>query len=219
LEVNVLFFAIARERVGNDSETVCLESGAKVSHLWETLCLRHRSLEALRANLRVAVNQSFVDDDFELSAGDEIAVIPPVSGGSGRSIVTEQPLNALRVEALVASPRAGAVVTFTGRVRNHTKGREVSHLEYEVYPEMAVAKLDEICAEVTARWPDAMVAIEHRYGKLEIGEASVVIAVSSPHRAEAFEGCRHVIERIKECVPIWKKEVGPAGEEWVGMGS
>jgi molybdopterin synthase catalytic subunit len=129
--------------------------------------------------------------------------------------VTEQPLDARRLESAVANPAAGAICTFTGVVRDNTDGAPSEHLEYEAYDEMAVPELERIGAELRARWPDARVAISHRVGRLEIGEASVVIAVSAPHRAEAIEACHWAIDVLKERVPIWKKEFTPDGSHWV----
>ena len=152
--------------------------------------------------------------------GDELAFIPPVSGGSDdpRFAMTTAPLTLDAVIALVERPEAGAVATFTGVVRNHTKERKVVRLEYDAYVPMAERKLRETAEKAEERWP-VRVAIHHRHGSLEVGELAVVIAVSSPHRAEAFDACRFVIEELKREVPIWKKEVSPDGEEWIGRGS
>jgi molybdopterin synthase catalytic subunit len=129
--------------------------------------------------------------------------------------VTEHPLDARRLESAVAHPAAGAICTFTGVVRDNTAGAPSEYLEYEAYDEMAVAELERIGAELRTRWPDARVAISHRVGRLEIGEASVVIAVSAPHRAQAIEACHWAIDVLKERVPIWKKEFTPDGSHWV----
>jgi molybdopterin synthase catalytic subunit len=130
-------------------------------------------------------------------------------------LVTEQPLDARRVEEAVAHAGAGAICTFTGTVRDNSAGAPTEHLEYEAYDQMAVAELERIGAELCARWPVARVAISHRIGRLEIGEASVVIAVSAPHRADAIEACHWAIDVLKERVPIWKKEFTPDGSHWV----
>jgi molybdopterin converting factor subunit 1 len=219
MQVQVLYFAILRERLGLEREAVTLEAPATVASLWAALEARHPALEGLRPHLRVAVNEEFTWEDAALGEGDEVALIPPVAGGAPRCWLQAEPLDAAQIEALVARPAAGAIVTFRGAVRDLAHGRAVEYLEYEVYPSMAQRRLEEIAQEVEARWPDARAAIVHRYGRLQVGEDAVVIAVSHPHRAEAFEGCRHAIERIKEIVPIWKKEVGPDGASWVGFGS
>jgi molybdopterin synthase catalytic subunit len=133
--------------------------------------------------------------------------------------LTYREIDIAAVERAVQSPACGGIVTFVGRVREQSRGRSVQYLEYEAYPEMAVAKMQEIVAAIRERWDTDRVAIVHRLGRLEIGEASVAIAVAAPHRREAFEACRYAIDRLKEEVPIWKKEVTPDGEEWIGQGS
>ena len=219
MKITILYFAITRERLGLDREQLDVDSPMTVGGLWSLLCDRHGPLGPLRRHLRIAVNGDFASDDLPLGEGDEVALIPPVAGGASTCSLTTDPIDQAAIEARVARDEAGAVVIFRGVVRNHTADRRVSALEYELYPSMALARLDAICDEVRERWPESAVAIEHRHGRLEIGEASVVIAVSSPLRAAAFEACRHAIERIKEDVPIWKKEIGPDGAEWVGFGS
>ena len=151
--------------------------------------------------------------------GAEVGLIPPVAGGAPRVGLGEDVLDAAAVARTVSRAEAGAVVVFEGVVRNHAQGRAVSYLEYEVYPEMALAKLRQVIAEVESEFPECACAIHHRFGRLEVGECAVVIAVSSAHRAPAFAACARAIDRIKEIVPIWKREVGPDGESWVGMGS
>jgi len=130
--------------------------------------------------------------------------------------IVSHPIDPRAVEAAVAYPGAGALCVFHGVVRDHSRGRRVTHLEYEAYPPMAEKVLTQIGEEIAGRWPGARVAIVHRTGRLEVGETSVVIAVSSPHRAEAFEACRYAIEALKTRVPIWKKEFAEDGEYWVG---
>lgn len=133
--------------------------------------------------------------------------------------LTYREIDVAAVERAVQSPACGGVVAFVGRVREQSRGRSVEYLEYEAYPEMAIAKMQEIVAAIRERWGTDRVAIVHRLGRLEIGEASVAIAVAAPHRQEAFEACRYAIDRLKEEVPIWKKEVTTDGEEWIGQGS
>src|SRR5690606_21489740 len=151
---------------------------------------------------------------------DEIALIPPVSGGEETDealfTVTEQPLSADRLIRLVSNPRAGAVLTFVGTVREWTGDQRTIHLEYEAYQPMAEKKMKEIAEEIGERWPDARVAMAHRVGRLEIEDISVIIAVATPHRKDAFAAGRYAIERLKEIVPIWKKEVWEDGSEWKG---
>jgi molybdopterin synthase catalytic subunit len=220
IHVKLLYFAAARERAGLEAQAVALPRGASLEALWAWLAEHQPAVAQLRPHLRVAVNLQFAKDQDALGDGDEVALIPPVAGGAPtRAWLQDAPLSLAQVEALVSHPGAGAVVSFRGTVRDHTLGREVVRLEYEVYPSMAQAKLEQVVQEVEARWEGSRCAIVHRFGVLSVGEDAVVIAVSHPHRAAAFEGCRHAIERIKEVVPIWKKEVGPDGASWVGLGS
>ena len=147
-----------------------------------------------------------------IQEGDEVAFIPPVSGGSFR--VTDEEIRLQELIDEVRDEEAGAIVTFLGTVRRHSRGRAVQHLEYEAYPEMAEKKLEEIGQEMQERW-GVRAAIVQRVGHLEVGEASVAIAVAAPHRREAFEAARYAIDRLKEIVPIWKKEFYEGGEEWI----
>jgi molybdopterin synthase catalytic subunit len=149
--------------------------------------------------------------------GDEVALIPPVSGGSFRLI--EGPLDVAAVLREVEDPEAGAIASFVGTVRRRSRGREVLHLEYEAYAEMAEPMLARLGDELAASHGLCAVAVHHRVGRVEIGEASVVIAVSAPHRAAALDACRAAIETLKTTIPLWKKEVYAGGEEWIGRGS
>ena len=170
---------------------------------------------------RVAVNQEFVSLDTLLSEGDELAVIPPVSGGSGkRALLTHEAIAADAAAQLIQAEGAGAVATFTGIVRPTSKsGRSVTALEYEAYEEMALSKLQQCLDEAAQEWTLLDLAVVHRLGLLTVGEVAVSIAVSSAHRDDAFQACRFVIDRVKEIVPIWKKETGPDGIEWVSEGA
>ncbi|MEL6185764.1 MAG: molybdopterin converting factor subunit 1, partial [Myxococcota bacterium] len=209
MQIEVRLFAVCRERAGRDRLTIELEGQgpATVDELLEAIAQAEPALAPVLPAVRVAVNQSFVKGDGAVSAGDEVALIPPVSGGAGVLLadVRDTPITLAEVEAAVASGSAGALCGFVGTVRDHTGPHAVVALEYEAYREMAEKVLRSIGAEVCERFPKARVAMLHRVGRLEVGEASVAIAVSSPHRAEAFDGCRHVIERLKEDAPIWKK--------------
>lgn len=177
-------------------------------------------LAELLPAVRVAVNRVFAEDDAVVGPDDELALIPPVSGGAGPLIeLRAAPIDARETEAAVANDGAGAVLSFQGTVRNRTGDHAVTHLDYEVYPEMARAVLQRIAEAAESRWSGAKVAILHRHGRLAIGEVSVAISVAHPHRAEAFEACRFVIEELKRDVPIWKKEHRGDGSVWVGVGS
>jgi molybdopterin synthase catalytic subunit len=163
------------------------------------------------------VNRAYVDAEQSLHDGDEVAFIPPVSGGDQeRFRVQSTPLDPAALERLVAHPGAGAIVTFTGTVRDHGRGRQVTLLDYEAYGPAAELALSQIGEEIRQRWDVEHVAIAHRVGSLAVGEASVVIAVAAPHRDAAFAACRYAIERIKEFVPIWKKEHYADGASWIG---
>jgi molybdopterin synthase catalytic subunit len=179
---------------------------------------RHASLVPVLPHLRVAVNQEFVDVEAEVPAGADFALIPPVAGGSGLFSVVDRPLRLEEVVAAVSGEAYGGLVTFSGSVRNQTKGRRVVKLEYEAYPPMAEKRLAAIGAEVAERWSGTRLAIMHRVGTLMPGELAVVIAAAAPHRKEAFLACEHAIERLKQDVPIWKKEFFEDGEVWVGLG-
>jgi len=217
--VTVLFFAAARERAGGAREVLEVPEGALVRDVLRLLTERHPALAPLLSHLRVAVDQEFVGLEAPVRVGAEVALIPPVAGGSpGLFSVVDRPLRLEDVVEAVGGEAYGGLVTFSGSVRNQTKGRRVLRLEYEAYAPMAEKKLAEIGAEVAAQWPGARLAIVHRVGTLVPGELAVVIAAAAPHRKEAFRGCEHAIERLKQDVPIWKKEFFEDGEVWVGLG-
>lgn len=217
IRVRVRYFARLREIAGLADELVELPADSDAAHAYDALCRRYPALGPLRGHVRVARNLDFVGWGATLHDGDELAFIPPVSGGSGRFAMTTAPLSLDAVVDAVRRPDAGAIVTFVGVVRDHTGERKVERLEYDAYVEMAERQLEVTAERAEAQWP-VVVAIHHRYGALDIGEAAVVIAVSSAHRPEAFEACRFVIEELKREVPIWKKEIGVDGSEWVGRG-
>jgi molybdopterin synthase catalytic subunit len=220
--VQVRLFARLRELAGTDSATLELPAGATVTDAYAALRDAHPALPAGAQAFRAAVNREFAAWDSALSDGDEIAIVPPVSGGSDEAAlieITAEPLDARRLEAAVAHPGAGGICTFTGVVRDNARGRAVTHLEYEAFAEMAQGEMARIAAEITRRWPGARVAMAHRTGRLEIGEASVVISVACPHRAEAFEACRFGIDTLKTSAPIWKKEFAADGEVWIEEGA
>lgn len=214
--IQVLYFAVAREAAGLDEEA--LPSGAPtVAALRAVLAERHPALARLLPRCRIAVDQAFAADGDPVPDGAEVAVIPPVSGGSGRFRVVDGPLSLAEVVAAVSGPDRGGVVTFTGDVRAESRGRRVVRLDYEAYRPMAERKLAEIGEAVGAEH-GAVVAIAHRVGSLVPGEAAVVIAAAAPHRAPAFRACEAAIDRLKQEAPIWKREVFDDGSEWVGAG-
>ena len=208
--IRVRLFAGLRERAGWSSRE--LDDVARVDDVWALLDLGEEP-----EGLLYAVNRRYAERDFELSDGDEVALIPPVSGGAFR--LSGQPLSLDAVVAEVADERAGAIATFTGTTRRQSRGRDVVHLDYEAYEGMAEQVMAEIASEIEARYRLCSIAMHHRVGRVGIGETSVVIAVSAPHRADALAACKDAIDTLKERVPLWKKEVYEGGEEWIGRGS
>ncbi len=219
MNVRVRLFAALREAAGKDSIDVPLPDGATVSDLVQHLQEMEPALDGVAGAIYAAVNNRYVSPDTPLKDGDEVALFPPVSGGQERKMfeITREPISMDDVAARVNRPNCGAIVTFAGVVRGITGDQETQYLEYEAYKEMAEQMLARIGEEIKARWPKIEeVAIVHRVGRLEVGEPSVVIAVSSPHRGDGvFEACRYAIERLKAIVPIWKKEVLTTGAHWV----
>ena len=170
-------------------------------------------------DLETAENTSVLDAVLsESEDGDEVAFLPPVAGGDGavkRCTISELPLDEAEVAARVEGPDAGGVVSFIGRVRNHARGQTIEHLEYEAYPAMAEKEMEKIVDEAVEKWPGTRVAIAHRIGRLEIGDAAVIVIAASAHRGEAFDACEFAIDTLKVTVPIWKREVATDGAYWV----
>jgi molybdopterin synthase catalytic subunit len=215
MRVTVLLFGALREAARAKELCVALPDGASVAALRELLLASEPAIAPLAGRLRIAVNREFAGDDHSLDDGDEVALLPPVSGGSGRCTLSERPLDPEAVAARVRGPDAGGLVSFVGAVRDQARGRSIVHLEYEAYPPMALAEMEKICDAAAGRWPGVRVAIAHRVGHLAIGDLAVVVVAAAPHRAEAFEACRFAIDTLKESVPIWKKEVASDGAYWV----
>ncbi|HEY0713815.1 MAG TPA: molybdopterin converting factor subunit 1 [Polyangia bacterium] len=220
MTIEVLFFAVLRERTGRSQQTLELSGTTTVSALFDRLVAEHPAIAPLRGRIQIAVNRQVVRPDHVLAAGDEVALIPPVSGGSAgrRFAITDAPLSLDEVCAAVTGPTQGGLVTFTGHVRRAGAVPDVVRLEYEAYVPMAVEVLAAIAHEIEEATPGTRLAIHHRIGALVVGEAAVVIAASAPHRAEAFSACRAAIEALKQRAPIWKKEIGESGAVWVGVG-
>jgi len=208
----VRLFAGLRERGGAAEREVELADDARVADVWGELGLGDEP-----AGLLYAVNRSYVERDRPLGDGDEVALIPPVSGGSFR--LTQEAIDVDAVIAEVADERAGAVATFLGTTRSESRGRTVLYLEYEAYAGMAEQVMLEIAEKLKAEHELCEVAITHRIGRVGIGETSVAIAVSAPHRQAALAACQEAIDTLKETVPLWKKEVYEGGEQWIGRGS
>ena len=210
MRVSVKLFAGLRERAGWKERE--LEGVDRVADVWPALDLGDEP-----EGLLYAVNKEYADRDCPLVDGDEVALIPPVSGGAFR--LSAEPLSLDAVVDEVRSDEAGAIATFAGTTRVQSRGRTVLHLDYEAYEEMAEQVMTEIAEELKARYDLCEIAIHHRTGRLEIGEASVVIAVSAPHRQDALAACKDAIDTLKEQVPLWKKEFYEGGGEWIGRGS
>ena len=218
MKVTVRLFGSLREQAGCRSLDVELAEGASVADLRAELAGRFPSVAEFSDRLRLAVNLELAGEGQLLAEGDEVALLPPVAGGSGRPrrcTLSDTPLDAAEVVERVAADDIGGVVTFVGTVRNEARGHAIQYLEYEAYPEMAEREMEKIVEQAASRWPGTRLAIAHRVGRLEIGDAAVVIAACAPHRAEAFEACQFAIDTLKETVPIWKKEVAVDGEYWV----
>jgi molybdopterin synthase catalytic subunit len=216
MQVTVRLFGSLREATGAKELAVALADGARVEALFALLVRQQPAFGRLGAKLRVAVNQDVVGMDHALADGDEVAFLPPVSGGAEpkRCWISDRPLDTGAVVQRVLGPDAGGIVTFVGTVRDASRGHAIRHLEYEAYPAMAERELEKICDEASQEW-GARVAIAHRVGHLPIGEIAVVVAAAAKHRAEAFAACRYAIDTLKERVPIWKKEFAEGGEYWV----
>jgi molybdopterin synthase catalytic subunit len=220
VRVRVRLFARYREATGQERLDVDLPEGGTVEAAWSAVVGRHPVLTPYRPFTLFAVGHDYVQPDHALRADDELCLFPPVSGGAGGDVfrVVEHPLSPDAIAAEVDDPGAGGIVVFSGVVRNETGGRPVKFLEYEAHAVMAEAQMRAIGGEIRARWPGVRrVAMLHRIGRLEIGESSVLIAVSAAHRGEAFDACRYAIDTLKTTVPVWKKEHFEDGEVWVGL--
>jgi molybdopterin synthase catalytic subunit/molybdopterin converting factor small subunit len=208
--IRVRVFAGLRERAGWSEKE--LEGVKRVADVWPALDLGDEP-----PGLLYAVNRSYAEPDQELVDGDEVALIPPVSGGA--FLLSKDPLSLDAAVREVADERAGAIATFIGTTRVDSRGRTVQHLDYEAYPGMAEEVMERIAQDLESKYELCEVAIHHRVGRVGIGETSVVIAVSAPHRQDALAACKEAIDTLKETVPLWKKEVYEGGQEWIGRGS
>lgn len=222
MTLRLKLFASLRERAKASDLEREFSDGTTVADVWHALTREFPALAGQRDSLSFAVNQEYVQPDYQPLDGDEVAFIPPVSGGSGADgavgpvAIVRSPIDLGALESAVADPAAGGTVTFVGTTRNENAGRRVLRLEYEAYEPMALREMCKLAEQARRQFKITRAAITHRIGVVEIGQASVAIAVSAPHRAEAFAACRFLIDRIKEIVPIWKKEHFEGGEIWVG---
>ena len=218
ISVRVLFFGAARETVGHDEVALTLRAPANAASAFEEILSTYPQLrQRFGRSLLFAVNQEYARGESQVRAGDELAIFPPVSGGAEKDFfeLTTEPIDVGAVARRVVPPRCGATVTLDGYVREWTRGRRTLYLIYEAYPPMALSEMQRLGREAHARFEIAHIGIVHRTGRLEIGETSVVICVSAPHRRAAFEACEWAIRELKRSVPIWKKEFYEDGEVWV----
>lgn len=223
VNIRVLFFGAARDAVDSNPLEISLDAPATVSSAFKSLVERFSHLERFGRSILFAVNQEYATPDTSLHENDELAVFPPVSGGSSCDYrcpldffeLTAEPIDVGQVARRVVLPECGATVTLDGYAREWTKGKQTSYLVYEAYDAMALTEMERLGAEAHKHFEIAHLGIVHRTGRLEIGETSVVIAASAPHRQAAFQACEWAIKELKRTVPIWKKEVYADGEEWV----
>jgi molybdopterin converting factor subunit 1 len=219
--LTIKLFATLRERARAAELSRAFPEGTTVGEIWSRLLSEFPALGGHHDGVAFAVNQEYVSEDFRPRHDDEVAFIPPVSGGAdaawvGPISIGREPIDTDALERAVADPSAGATVTFAGTTRNGNAGRSVLRLEYEAYEPMALSEMRKLAREAGERFKIVRIAIQHRIGFVDIGETSVAIAVSAAHRAEAFDACRFAIDRLKEVVPVWKKEYFEGGEVWIG---
>mgnify|MGYP001571652632 CR=1 FL=1 len=217
MKVTIFLFALYREKAGRNRLEVDLPEGATAGDAVRRVARDVPPLGPLLATAALAVNTEYAGPDTRLRDGDELALIPPVSGGATRAAavsITDQPINVQAAIAGLVRPTDGALVVFQGVVRDFTDGRRLLYMDYEAYRPMAEKMLWHIAEEVRAQFRVDDVAIVHRVGRLAVGEASLLVAVASPHRREAFAACQEAIDRVKRLAPVWKKEVWEGGEAW-----
>lgn len=217
--VRVLFFGQLKDIVGVGEQSFDAVAGARLEDLYASYTQKFPRLAEFRASVAVSINQEYAPWDAKPRAGDEVAFLPPVSGGSASAVedivrIVHERIETAEIAASLKAPEDGAVAVFEGIVRNHSRGKSTLYLEYEGYEAMALAKMHEIGAEMRKRFAIDRLAMVHRLGRLEIGETSVLIGVSSAHRAAAFDACRYGIDTLKRVVPIWKKEFFADGAVW-----
>jgi molybdopterin converting factor subunit 1 len=216
MKVQVLFFGLVHDLTGFDREQVELPEGESLEGLWRRYALRFPPLRELTGSVLLAVNQEIAERSCPLRDGDEVAVMPPVSGGAGEDLfrLTREAIPTAVLAGELKAPEDGAVVVFEGIVRNYGHGKRTRRLEYEAYEPMAIRKMQEIGQEAKEKFHIDRIGMIHRLGRVEIGETSVAIVVTSAHRPAAFEACQYAIDRLKQVVPIWKKEYFEDGAVW-----
>jgi molybdopterin synthase catalytic subunit len=216
MKIKVLFFGFTHDLTGFDQELVEVTEGGRLEDLWREYQGRFPDFDRMGGSLLAAVNQEIAEQSQILRDGDEVAFLPPVSGGSSTDFcaITHDRISTYSLAQQLKAPEDGAVVIFEGIVRDHSRGRRTAYLEYEAYEPMAIRKMEEIARDARQKFPIHAVAMVHRVGRLAIGETSVTIIVTSPHRGAAFEACHYAIDRLKQIVPIWKKEFFEDGGVW-----
>jgi MoaE-MoaD fusion protein len=215
MRVRVLFFAGLREAVGRKEQLVDVPEPLSLGELVERLKRDVPEVARYGTRLIVSLNAERRALDTPIGDGDEVALLPPMSGGSERAWVQAAPLSLDALLAEVCGPGVGGIVSFVGTVRDHARGKTIDHLEYEAYVPMAESEMRRIAEQVAERWPGVRVAMSHRIGSLAIGDAAVMIVAAAAHRAEAFDACRYAIDTLKRTVPIWKKEFATEGSVWI----
>lgn len=228
MQVKIVYFGVLRDLAGREHETVDVDNGAKLGDLYSSLQNRIRGLEKFSGSIAMSINYEYARPDAPLNDGDEVALLPPVSGGAdfresdrtatkgtaARTQIVHGPIDAHALVGSIRRSEDGAVVIFDGIVRNHSRGRRTLYLEYSAYEAMAAAELEKLAHAALATYSIRDVRIVHRVGRLEIGETSVLIVVASEHRAPAFHAARWIIDTLKKTVPIWKKEFFEGGAVW-----
>lgn len=224
MQIRVLFFGMLRDLIGRSSDSLDLPEQATLHDLLVHYEEEEPRLKPFAASLAMSINQEYAAPESQLKSGDEVAMLPPVSGGSNpvvepvghtrHAAIVDREIDTQALLGKIKQPEDGAAVVFEGVVRNHTRGRRTLYLDYEAYPEMALKQMDLLAQQALSRFPIRDVAIAHRVGRLQIGETSVAIVVSSAHRTAAFEACRWIIDTLKRTVPIWKKEYFEDGALW-----
>jgi len=223
MQVRILFFGVLKDLVGRSTDTVDLPEGTRVHEVLSHYARQAPRIEPMLPSLACSVNQEYASSDRTLNPGDEVALLPPVSGGApdpaaskreGEIRIVREPIATQSILAALKRPEDGAAVLFEGVVRDNTRGRRTLYLDYEAYETMALKQMLGLATEARKRFPVRAISIIHRLGRLEIGETSVLIVVGSAHRGAAFEACRWIIDSLKKTVPIWKKEYFEDGAVW-----
>ena len=216
MTIRVLFFGMLKDVVGKDSDSLDLPEPARLADVLNLYGARFPRMQNMRSSIAMSVNQEYAGPEARLKAGDEVALLPPVSGGSSSAhcAIVRERIDTDGVVQQIKRPQDGAAVVFEGVVRNHSRGRRTLYLDYEAYEDMALKQMEALCEQALAQFSVSNVALHHRLGRLEIGETSVLIVITSAHRAAAFDACRWLIDTLKRTVPIWKKEHFEDGAVW-----